>query len=74
MWVEAYAYVSRLNTEIANSSGDTELLRQRLERATQLTNEAHEMYNDALTRYRLAYMKYYTFMYVNNIDNTRQIM
>ena len=74
MWVEAYAYVSRLNTEIANSSGDTELLRQRLERATQLTNEAHEMYNDALTRYRLAYMNYYTFMYVNNIDNTRQIM
>ena len=74
---EATAYVTRMNEDIVYNPNLMAVMRRRLERATQARDEAHDMYNDALTRYRLAYMNYYTFMYVNNIDNidnTRQIV
>ena len=71
---EATAYITQINEDIAYNPDLMAVTRRRLERATQARDEAHDMYNAALTRYRLAYMNYDTFMYVNNIDNTRQIV
>ena len=71
---EATAYITQMNADIAYNPGLMAVMSRRLERATQARDAAHDMYNEALTRYRLAYMNYYTYMYINNIDNTRQIV
>lgn len=71
---QATAYVTRMNEDIVYNPELMAVMSRRLERATQARDEAHEMYNDALRLYTIAYMNYYTFMYVNNIDNTRQIV
>ena len=71
---QATAYVTRMNEDIVYNPDLMAVMRRRLERATQARDEAHDMYNDALRLYTIAFEKYYTYMYVNNIDNTRQIV
>jgi hypothetical protein len=71
---QATAYVTRMNEDIVYNPDLMAVMRRRLERATQARDEAHEMYNDALRLYTIAFENYYTYMYVNNIDNTRQIV
>jgi len=71
MWVEATAYITRINEDIAYNPELIAVMSRRLERATQARDEAHDMYNDALRLYAIAFEKYYTYMYVNDIDNTR---
>jgi hypothetical protein len=75
MWDESSDYVNKLNEDIANNPALEVIIRRILTKATRARNEAHDMYNDALSLYITTYEKYlhYKSIYnIDNIDNTRQ--
>jgi len=80
MWDDSSAYVIKLNEDIANNPALEVVLRRILTKANEARNEAHVMYNDALSLYITAYEKYLTYKSIYNIDNietidnTRQIV
>jgi|688.fasta_scaffold214322_2 hypothetical protein len=83
MWDDSCAYVIKLNEDIANNPALEVVLRRILTKANEARNEAHDMYNDALSLYITAYEKYLTYKSIynidnietiDNIDNTRQIV
>jgi len=80
MWDDSSAYVIKLNEDIANNPALEVVLKRILTKATHARNEAHDMYNDALSLYIKAYEKYLTYKSIynidniDNIDNTRQIV
>jgi hypothetical protein len=80
MWNESRDYVNKLNEDIANNPALEVVIRRILTKANEARNEAHDMYNDALSLYITAYEKYlhyksiYNIDNIDNIDNTRQIV
>jgi hypothetical protein len=80
MWDDSSAYVLKLNEDIANNPALEVVLRRILTKANESRDEAHDMYNDALSLYIKAYEKYLTTKSIYNIetietrDNTRQIV
>jgi hypothetical protein len=77
MWNDSSDYVLKLNEDIANNPALEVVLRRILTKANEARNEAHDMYNDALSLYITAYEKYLTTKSIYNIetiDNIRQIV
>ena len=80
MWNDSSAYVIKLNEDIANNPALEVVLKRILTKANEARNDAHDMYNDALSLYITAYEKYLTYKSIynidniDNIDNTRQIV
>lgn len=80
MWYDSSAYVIKLNKDIEDNPALEVVTRRILTKATRARNEAHDMYNDALSLYITAYEKYLTYKSIYNIDtidtidNTRQIV
>jgi hypothetical protein len=77
MWDDSSAYVNKIIEDIKGNPALEVIMRRRLEAATEARNEAHDMYNDALSLYITAYEKYLTYKSIYNIDtidNTRQIV
>jgi hypothetical protein len=80
MWDDSSAYVIKLNKDIEDNPALEVVTRRILTKATRARNEAHDMYNDALSLYITAYEKYLTYKSIYNIDtidtidNTRQIV
>jgi hypothetical protein len=77
MWNDSSAYVIKLNEDIATNPALEVVLKRILTKANEARDEAHDMYNDALSLYITAYEKYlhYKSIYnIDNIDNTRQLV
>jgi hypothetical protein len=73
MWDDSSAYVLKLNEDIANNPALEVVLRRILTKANESRDEAHDMYNDALSLYIKAYEKYLTYKSIYNIDNIDNI-
>jgi hypothetical protein len=73
MWDDSSAYVIKLNEDIEDNPALEVVMRRQLKEATRLRNEAHVMYNDALSLYITAYEKYLTYKSIYNIDNIDNI-
>jgi hypothetical protein len=73
MWDDSSAYVLKLNEDIANNPALEVVLRRILTKANESRDEAHDMYNDALSLYIKAYEKYLTYKSIYNRDNIDNI-
>jgi hypothetical protein len=73
IWDESSAYVNKIIEDIEGNPALEVIMRRRLKAATDARNDAHDMYNDALSLYITAYEKYLTYKSIYNIDNIDNI-
>jgi hypothetical protein len=73
MWDDSSAYVNKLNEDIEDNPALEVVSKRILTKANEARNEAHDMYNDALSLYITAYEKYLTYKSIYNIDNIDNI-
>lgn len=77
MWLEASAYVTKLNQDIANNSDNPKLVehkRRYLEKAIQASEEALTMHTKALDFNIIEKDKYIAYKYITELNNDRQII